>query len=170
MDPEISSMSKISEALEDLDQEARTRVLQWAAAKFSVNVGIVPDTPKSGSTTGDAGTGQVGNNKVLPNSFETFADLFSEASPSNEVDKVLVAGYWSQEIRGKKELASAQLNKNLANLGHKISNINMKFDSLIKQKPQLAIQLRKSGLAKQARKKYKITKAGVDKVNEMINS
>ena len=37
-------------------------------------------------------------------------------------------------------------------------------------KPQLAIQLKKSGNAKQARKKYKVTKAGIAKVEEMMAS
>jgi predicted transcriptional regulator len=37
-------------------------------------------------------------------------------------------------------------------------------------KPQLAIQLKKSGNAKQARKKYKVTKEGIKKVEEMLRS
>jgi hypothetical protein len=36
MDPEISAMTKMAEALEDLEPAARSRVLRWAADKYEV--------------------------------------------------------------------------------------------------------------------------------------
>jgi hypothetical protein len=36
------------------------------------------------------------------------------------------------------------------------------------QKPQLIVQVKKSGTAKQGRKRYKLTKAGIDQVHAMV--
>ena len=167
MDAEIAAMSAIVDALENLDAEARARVLHWAGAKYSVkvssaaveqNIEDLREMPENDS------------DQDKPSEFETFADLYSESSPAKDPEKVLVAAYWHQVIKGKKELTSAQLNKDLANLGHKITNINVKFNVLIGSKPQLALQIKKSGSTKQARKKYKLTQAGIAKVQGMLAS
>jgi hypothetical protein len=100
--------------------------------------------------------------------YETFADLYAAAKPSKDFEKVLVAAYWHQVVKGQKDFGSTLLNKDLANLGHRIININMKFDTLIETKPQLALQLKKSGSSRQARRQYKLTQAGITKVQGMI--
>jgi hypothetical protein len=170
MDPEISAMTKMAEALEDLEPAARSRVLRWAADKYEVALAAAKNL-KSGidSEIESEDETATGNDEQVQE-HETFAELFSEADPSTSAEKVLVAGYWHQEILGQSDITSAALNKDLKDLGHGITGINEKFDSLMGTKPQLAIQLKKSGSAKQARKKYKITKAGITKVNEMLGN
>ncbi len=42
MDDEITGMYQIAKVLEDLDDEARARVLRWAAEKFGVDLGLAP--------------------------------------------------------------------------------------------------------------------------------
>jgi hypothetical protein len=44
----------------------------------------------------------------------------------------------------------------------------MALNSLIAKKPQLVIQTRKSGSSQQARKKYKLTNEGLNKVERML--
>lgn len=165
MDPEIEAMSQVAKALESLDEPARARVLQWAGERFRV-------TFKKAAPTSDSSNAKTGvddeETEDKAKQFESLAELFAEASPSSDTDKVLVAGYWHQKMEGSEELTSHQINKDLKNLGHGISHINQKFDALIEQKPQLVLQLKKSGLTKQARKKYKLTKAGIDRVEEMF--
>jgi len=56
----------------------------------------------------------------------------------------------------------------LKNLGHGVANITRAFNDLKARRPALAIQVQKSGRAKQARKKYKITEAGLTKVRKML--
>lgn len=176
MDNEIQAMSALSDALSELDDAARARVLRWAADRFGVTLALNTKVSKAAPTTegnGDAadgdGDGVDNKNSGQPTEeFETFAELFAQANPSTESLKVLVAGYWHQVVCSDGDLSSAKLNKDLKDLGHSIVNINQKFDSLMAAKPQLAIQLKKSGNSKQARKQYKITKAGISKVEEML--
>ena len=49
----------------------------------------------------------------------------------------------------------------LKDLGHRASNITDALSSAMKEKPALIIQVKKSGSARQARKLYKLTDAGV---------
>lgn len=167
MDPEIDAMSKVAEALAGLDDDAQTRVLKWAADRFNVAIGH-----KKSSVTEDENNSDSNDNEDSPSNqeYETFAELYADAAPSSHAEKVLVAGYWHQVVQGQSYITSAALNKDLKDLGHVVVNISKKFDSLKGMKPQLAIQLKKSGNSKQARKQYKITKAGIDKVKEMLGS
>lgn len=165
MDPEIAAMTKMADALEELDAPARTRVLRWAADKYEVTLAHKakkqeePDVSDTDATLDDDEGHQ---------EYETIAELFSDAGPTTTADKVLVAGYWHQEMLGQSEVTSVALNKDLKDLGHGITGMNDRFATLMSSKPQLAIQLKKSGTTKQARKKYKITKAGIAKVQEML--
>lgn len=113
MDAEISAMAEISKALEALDADARGRVLQWAGAKYSVRIGSIPPTIQEDS--GKDGSPQENREQLDTQElhFDTFADLYAAASPSRDPEKVLVAAYWHQEVKGQKELTSAVLNKPL---------------------------------------------------------
>ena len=42
MDDEITGMYQIAKVLEDLDDEARARVIRWAAEKLGVDLGLAP--------------------------------------------------------------------------------------------------------------------------------
>ena len=42
MDDEITGMHEIAKVLEDLDEEARARVIRWAAEKFGVDLRLAP--------------------------------------------------------------------------------------------------------------------------------
>lgn len=165
MDPEIAAMTKMAEALEELDAPARTRVLRWVADKYEVTLAhkAKKQEEPDGSDADTPSDDDPGHQE-----YDTFAEFFSDAGPSTTAEKVLVAGYWHQEMQGQTEVTSAVLNKDLKNLGHGITGMNDRFATLMSSKPQLAIQLKKSGAAKQARKKYKITRAGIDKVQEML--
>jgi hypothetical protein len=169
MDAEISAMAEISKALDPLDADARARVLQWAGAKYSVRLGSPPLGEHRGG--GKDGSAQDSSQQAQTEGlhFDTFAELYAAANPSTDPHKVLVAAYWHQIVKGQRELKSAPLNKDLTNLGHRITHINHKFDLLISSKPQLALQLKKSGSTRQARKKYKLTAAGIAKVQGMLS-
>ncbi len=172
MDQEIQAMASISSALTELEDEAKARVLRWAADRFGVSgLGVGHKQEKESPSNNDSKEeDNDGSSEEPTEEFDTFAELFAQANPSTEALKVLVAGYWHQVVCSDSEITSAKLNKDLKDLGHSIVNINQKFDTLMGAKPQLAIQLKKSGNAKQARKKYKVTKAGIAKVEEMLGA
>jgi hypothetical protein len=165
LDQEIQAMSKIAEALEVLDDDAKTRVLRWASDRYGIALTV---HKKKGTDLKDS-TDPLTDAEPDPAEYESLAELFAEASPNTEAEKVLVAGYWHQK-QGADKVESAPINKDLKDLGHGIGSMNHAFDALMKEKPQLAIQLKKGGTSRQARKEYKITKAGMQKVEQMLKN
>ncbi len=71
--------------------------------------------------------------------------------------------------QGADSFDSQSANTALKNLGHAIANITMALGALIKQKPALVLQTKKSGKSRQARKTFKLTVAGIKAVEDMIN-
>lgn len=149
---EVQAMSEIERALSGLEEDARARVLRWAVDRFKRRSEYDP-TPDF--------VGSVGGSKELP-------EFFSEAQPATEADRALVVGYWHQFAMGDSELDAQTINSDLKNLGHQVSNITRSLDTLIAQKPQLIIQTKKTGTAKQARKRYKLTSEGKRAVEAML--
>ncbi len=109
-------MAAVSDALEALDTDARSRVLQWAAAKYSVKIGLSQNAKQDGASD-QPPPGDKENAGTRETNFDTFADLYAAARPSRDPEKLLVAAYWHQIVKGEKELASGALNKDLTNLG-----------------------------------------------------
>lgn len=162
---EIDVMKSIASALENLDEEERRRVLNWAIDKFDVTI-------RKPSETGDVVESiEEEENKNMrdgPNDFETVADLYFACSPSTDAEKALVIGYWFQFIESESDFDALSVNNELKHLGHQIGNITRAFNQLQRKKPQLAYQTRKQGSTKQARKRYKLTKAGQVYIEDML--
>lgn len=161
-DPEIKAMGEVRDALEDLGEDARQRVLRWASERYDVSLG------GGGRSTDEPMTGAE-EYVSQEQSFDTFADFFHAAQPETEADKVLLAGYWFHEMEGKEELTSRVLNRKLKELGYKVSNITREVRRLMDKKPALVVQLRKKGSSKQAHKVYKLSHAGKKYVEQMFS-
>lgn len=171
-DDEFVAMRAVFSALKGLpDDEARTRVLNYAASRLSLSMG------SSWGSAQAAATESVGNGETeiqtavtpTPNTFTTFAELFDATHPQSNADKALVAGYWLQVCQGAESFSGLAVNTELKHLGEAVSNVTTAIDGLKNQKPALALQLKKSGKSQQARKSYKITVAGVKAVEAMIH-
>ena len=162
-DTELKAMSTVIRALEDLEDEAKGRVLRWAADRYELGTHVSGSTSSSGASPA--------NKEVIGSdpSIEGVDELFVAASPKTQADKVLVVGYWLQEIKGQGYVDSYQVNSELKNLGHGIGNITRSFDKLIERRPQLVIQTYKSGSSRQARKKYKLTREGIQRVKALVS-
>jgi hypothetical protein len=157
---EIGSMATIERLLIELDDDTRTRVLHWALERFKVkpadklgNIFIQNEEP--------------GN---MLNGYKDLAEFFSAISPSTESDSALVVGYWFQYKEGEPEFDAQKINTELKNLGHQVSNITRAFESLKSLKPHLVVQTKKTGTAKQARKRYKLTNEGKRSVEAMFQN
>jgi hypothetical protein len=147
-------MAEISAILARLSSEVTSRVLRWAVSRYqTIGREGVPFIATRGS----------------PGHFEDFPSLFAAAMPQTEADKALVAGYWFQVVQAQSDLDALQINAELRNLGHGLSNVTRAFDQLMSGRPQLAIQTRKGGSSKQARKKYRLTAEGVRAIDGMLN-
>jgi hypothetical protein len=156
---ELEAMGKVAKALEGLDPEALTRVLQWAVARFKVGAPV----KSTGSGTSNLGNGENGGTK-----FDTLAELFAATQPETDADKTLVGGYWAQFGEGQPDFGAQEINKALKDLGEGVGNITTAFDTLKARKPAPVMQLKKSGSTRQARKTYKLTVAGKAAVEMMI--
>jgi hypothetical protein len=171
-DAEIEAMGKVAEALGSLGAEERGRVIRWAADRYEVAFAPSPDH----SGNGDPGRGYVGDldydsdmedqaeeasgNSGGSKRFEHFAELYDVTDPATDAEKVLVASYWIQVVKGKTAFGSRELNKELKDLGHAVRAINKAMATNMKKKPALILQVSRGGSSPQAQKKYKLSDAG----------
>ena len=167
VDPEVMAVMKITEALGDLDEPARRRVLQWAMERFSPQPRPAGQqravfdhavAPSQQPPAGPAHDGQA-----------DFPALFNQANPTTAVERALVASYYIQTHRGSQDFASQEANTLLKELGHGIENITLAFNGMMAQSPKLAMQVQKSGTSQQARKRYRLTHEGITRVKRMLN-
>lgn len=156
-DAELMAMKAVYEALEPLDEAARQRTLTWASGRLEINPGQAP----AGSTSPNDAT-----QSEIP--FSDVADLVDSAQPSKGTDYALVVAYWLQVVEGREGWSGNEVNSLLKHLGHGLANVTVTLNRLTKRKPSLVMQTAKSGRSAQARKTYKLTAAGVRKVNEML--
>ncbi|OGP25760.1 MAG: hypothetical protein A2X99_05585 [Deltaproteobacteria bacterium GWB2_55_19] len=157
-DPEIKAMSEVANALSSLEPEAISRVLKWAMDRYQIK-----------NSTSAAGVSQGAKEReIARDEFTDFASLYDATNPQIAIEKALVAAYWFQVVQNNDEFDSASLNRELRHLGHPSTNITRDLDVLISKSPRLALQIRKSGSTKQARKSYKLTTEGIKAVERML--
>ena len=152
-------MNTLVETLEALEAPQRANVLRYINGRY----GGRPSAPLRDAEGGEPGEGAVGSA-----AFADLGDLFDRANPQNQADRVLVVAYWKQVIEGAESFEAFPVSKELKHLGHGVTNITSALDSLIQQSPKLVLQVAKSGKTRQARKRYKVTREGVRRVQTMI--
>lgn len=160
---ELSAMVALEQALSDLEGDARNRVISWAASRFDVALQAAKRRTKA-EDSDDQDESETND----PNSAESLAEFYDQASPSTEGEKVLVAGYWFQYRENAQELDAQSLNGQLKHLGHGVQNITRAMGWTKKQKPALMVQKRKDGSTQQARKKFVVTNEGKKYVERML--
>jgi hypothetical protein len=169
---EFSAIKTVHDALEPLDEEARTRVLTYITSLLGIDARVTTRREALGDaeTTEEAAAEAAADDaaKDAP-TFSTFAELYAAAGPKNNGERALVVGYWLQVCQGAENFTAASANKELTHLGHKVANITDAIDSMKNQKPMLILQLKKSGNSRQARKLYKVSHEGVKRVEGMIS-
>jgi hypothetical protein len=167
-DPEVEAMGTVAGALDAVeDEEARARVIRWAAERYGVTLGRGPARQQQGEQQNGAGGGG-GDGDEEPREFNDVSDLFGAAAPTNDEDRVLVVIYWFQEIEGQTTVNAQQVNTALKHLGHGINKITGVFNHLIATTPQQVIQTKKSGTSRQARKDFKVTNVDKTRVRALI--
>jgi hypothetical protein len=155
-DPELKALTAITEALSNLDEVQRRNVLLYVNVRYGIQLARQPGSPDVDSAV------------TNPSQFSNIGDFFDAADPQTEAERVLVGGYWVQVVEGADDFESMQVNRHLKNLGHPVSNITRALDSMMSQNPRMVIQTQKSGTSKQARKRYKVTREGIKRVQAML--
>ena len=156
--------------LEPLDDEARIRVLTYIACLLGIDAQGVAGRAASAENDFDKKVEEDDADEVTKqaSTFSDFAQLYAATHPKGNGEEVLVAGYWLQVCQEPETFTGAAAKKELTHLGHKVANITMAVDSMKKQKPMLILQVKKSGGSRQARKLYKVSHEGINRVVEMI--
>ena len=167
-DKEVSAMAAVNAALTGLELDAAARVLRWAADRYKVTLPVAAGRGSGGGK--GAGSSEEAEERGGNQEYEHFSDFYDAADPTTEADRVLVAGYWFQVLKGQGELESQALNKELKQTGHAVTHMPHALDDLMKAKPRLMIQLKKKGTTRQARRKFKLTTEGVKKVRGMLTT
>lgn len=163
MRQEIAAMTAVSNALEELeDDAARIRVLRWAVAAYARGTG-------QGQTAATGGGSDLATDLGGETKFKSIVQLFEAGNPTSRAQRVLLACYWQQQSTGKEEFSSQAVNTDLKNLGHSVSNITAALSALKSREPALVRQTSKTGTAQQARKTYILTEAGKKAVREMLS-
>ncbi|MGB6836284.1 MAG: hypothetical protein WBF66_01100 [Dehalococcoidia bacterium] len=160
-DKELATMTAVAKALDAVkdEEELTGRVLQWVNSRYGKGKAISPTGIRGGQSQ-----------DVKEGAFTDLAALFAAARPTTKPECALVAGYWFQVHEKKENLDAQSVNTALKQLGHPISNITDAFSSLKAKNPALAMQVHKSGTSRQARKKYRLTNAGLEAVREMLSA
>lgn len=166
---EFEAFSTIHNALEPLDDDTRSRVMNAVATLLGVGSFSKPIEKGPAGIMHEEVVADAGELPIpFSEGFTEFAELFAATDPGNNSEKALVAGYWLQKIKGANDFSAHYVNKELNNLGHKISHTPSAFAPLVVSKPQLILQLRKSSNSPQARKVYKLSMAGIKAVEDMV--
>ena len=98
------------------------------------------------------------------------AELLAASHARTDAQRALVIAYWFQVGESRPDLDAMTLNRELKNLGHGVSNITGVLTRMMESRPQLVLQLKKSGSSRQARKKYKLTAAGRQRVESLLGA
>lgn len=180
MASETEAIVAIDQLLSALTDDERRRVLDWATKKFAPTLVPVPRQLAVPSLSGGVGATASPTPAVSTNAnakaqqiLERYGDLasfFHALSPDTQTGMALVAGYWFQVVMGEQNLEAQAINDELKNLGHPIGNITRTLSDLKDQSPSLVMQTSKSGQSKQARKKYRLTAAGIREVELLLDA
>jgi hypothetical protein len=166
---EFEAFKAVYDALEPLDDDARSRVTKSVVTLLAIDAHISVEAEDAAEEADmDDAANEVDASQPAPTTFATFAELYAAAAPTTNAEKALLAGYWIQVSQGNDSFTGQAANKELTHLGHKAPNITAAIDKLKGVKPQLVLQVKKSGSSQQARKIYKVSYAGVEKVKEML--
>jgi hypothetical protein len=159
-DSEVAVLTKVLEAMSELDEAGSRRVVSWLIDKYGL--------PRDAGAAGRHFSAKAATAPSAAVAADDFAAFYADAAPTTDKDRALVAGYWTQVVKGESDLDSFALNRELTNLGHRVGNITKALSHLMNDNPQLVIQTRKSGGSKQARKKYRLSRAGIKAVEDLI--
>jgi hypothetical protein len=158
---ELAGMQKVLDAIAHLEADSAVRVLDWALQQLGR-----PQRRSASQITSPAIA--VAASSQPTSGFEGAADVVAAAGPRTGADRALAVAYWFQVVNGQADFEAKALNSELKHLGHQLSNVTKTLSDLMEQRPALVIQTHKSGKSFQARKRYKLTHAGIARVNEMM--
>jgi hypothetical protein len=157
-DAEIAAMGALAAALDPLDEAAVLRVLRWASDRYAAGHDVKQSSERSASYAAE---------HEAPSDIHGLFGLARRLRTDQE--RALLAAFWFQHYQRSDAFTAQQINNELKQMGSGTSNITHVLNRLINQRPALAQQVSKSGRAKQARKRYRLTRAGLDAARTLLS-
>lgn len=102
---------------------------------------------------------------IAPSEFST---LLESWHPETQPQWALLGAYFHTKMQGKETVTGQEINRTLRHFGTNIRNITDALGANMGTRPALILQTGKSGTARQARKTYKVTTAGVQFVERRL--
>jgi hypothetical protein len=171
-DPELLALNQANNAIKDLPEEARGRIVAWLINKYSIQS---PYSQKQSSSDtsqkvlSEPSSSEEAEAPILNSyDYDTAAEFLSKCKTATDSQRALAISAYLQEKQGKRDLTGYEINHELQQIGYKASNITKAIKSLSGKKPQLMIQTKKAGTSRQAKKNYKVTEEGLKEVQRMI--
>jgi hypothetical protein len=197
-DPEIEALSKVNEALTGLNTAQVKRIAAWVTGRFGLDRpegseglaeviagagemepspplvkkrrGRIPRAAKSQ----DAAAGPTTAAPVKFKGFMKYESL--EALVKAKGDKLkrvsaklLVVAAFLQERENYKEMSSYDITSKLKSLDMTIKNASISIKNMMLRKPPLLMQMGSFGTGAKARRKFRVTEAGLNKAREYID-
>lgn len=159
---EVQALQRVVEAIEGLDDDAVHRIIHWLTDRYGQQGDS--GTPRRPAGAPRDATAPNGQSSQSSTSQRALAEFFATANPRRDPDRALVVAYWLQEREGRRDLDAQGINGRLKQLGHGVSNITRALAALGQQSPKLLIQTGKRGSARQGRKRYAVTAAGIEAI------
>jgi hypothetical protein len=179
-DPEIIAISKVYEALKDLNQDQQRRILNWLMDKFdlteyqeekkemyarSQNTGrekeaVVEKQPVMDELPAAEEKPAVSSLKE----FKSLSNLFAVLTAKRNYEKVLVVASYLQETNNLEDFNAREVNTALKKNGHHISSITVALYTLVNKKPPQVEVTRKVGKSM----RYRVTPEGIEKAKGFI--
>ncbi|HEY8992489.1 MAG TPA: hypothetical protein VIM37_01420 [Candidatus Microsaccharimonas sp.] len=175
-DKEILAMGNVNEALKNLSEEERYRVIQWLANKYYSPTmppvkaaGPSPLNPVQEIESGDVDEKTI--DEPTTSDYGTFAEILDASGAKIEADMFLVAAYWLQIVGSAEKWKSFEVNKLLKDTGNEIKKISNPIRALEARKPKPIIQVSQAASAsKRGSKEFKMTTEGVKTVETMLKA
>ena len=166
---DLKAVESIVNIVKAFETDDRVRILRWVVEKLGISLAAKVTRPSHFGGTGSPTERSPAETGAPLARFASAAELLGFTTAHTDAERALVVASYMQTIGGKQELAGQEINSELKHLGYGCKNITDALTTLQNLRPAFVIQLRKSGSSKQARKQYRVTAAGLQRVTEMVS-
>ncbi|HKK88607.1 MAG TPA: hypothetical protein VJ917_07130 [Saprospiraceae bacterium] len=187
LDSELEAMVKSHDAMKELREEEKRRVIEWLIKKYGLfdDFNRVERLELGGSPSTEASE-PAEEKESKPfyaehvedavdvtddlTSFNNLAQLMKKVKIKTEPEKALVGAAYLQAGSPRKALSPRAINKELKYAGKPCSNITTSLASLVKKGALEVKKASKSSKSKRSTKTYKVTKKGMQVVESAVKS
>ena len=154
-DREVELMRLIVDGLRALDDGARHRVYRWFIDRFA-SVVVSEDTKDSPQHW--QGIASVSSESTVAHTAVGLEALYAAARRTVQWERVLIAGYWLQEVEHEADFDAMQVNQEMRRCGYGVSNITRELAKLMAGR---FVAIQSENGSSTGRRRFRVTHEGV---------